>query len=114
MRFFSHYLLLNTHICTMSKLWQKTTSVNELVENFTVGRDREFDEQMAAFDVLGSLAHTRMLQSIGLMSEADLQLIQKELKSIYKDIAACKFTIGEGVEDVHSQVELLLTQRIGD
>ena len=56
----------------MSKIWQKTTNVNELVENFTVGRDREFDEQMAAFDVLGSLAHTQMLQSIGLMDEADL------------------------------------------
>jgi argininosuccinate lyase len=98
----------------MSKLWQKTTNVNELVENFTVGRDREFDEQMAAFDVLGSLAHTRMLQSIGLMDEADLNLVQQELKSIYKDIQAGNFSIGEGVEDVHSQVELLLTQRIGD
>lgn len=98
----------------MSKLWQKTTNVNELVENFTVGRDREFDEQMAAFDVLGSLAHTRMLQSIGLMDEGDLNLVQKELKTIYKDIQAGNFSIGEGVEDVHSQVELLLTQRIGD
>lgn len=98
----------------MSKLWQKTTNVNELVESFTVGRDREFDEQMAAFDVLGSLAHTRMLQSIGLMDEADLNLVQGELKSIYKDIQAGNFSIGEGVEDVHSQVELLLTQRIGD
>jgi len=98
----------------MSKLWQKTTNVNELVESFTVGRDREFDEQMAAFDVLGSLAHTRMLQSIGLMDEADLTLVQKELKAIYKDIQDGNFSIGEGVEDVHSQVELLLTQRIGD
>jgi argininosuccinate lyase len=98
----------------MSKLWQKTTNVNELVENFTVGRDREFDEQMAAFDVLGSLAHTRMLQSIGLMNEADLVLVQKELKAIYKDVQAGNFSIGEGIEDVHSQVELLLTQRIGD
>ncbi|MBV8389014.1 MAG: argininosuccinate lyase [Mucilaginibacter sp.] len=98
----------------MSKLWQKNTTVNELVENFTVGRDREFDEQMAAFDVLGSLAHTRMLQSIGLMDEADLNLVQRELKAIYKDIEAGNFSIGEGVEDVHSQVELLLTQRIGD
>lgn len=98
----------------MSKLWQKTTNVNELVENFTVGRDREFDEQMAAFDVLGSLAHTRMLQSIGLMDDADLNLVQKELKTIYKDIQTGNFRISEGVEDVHSQVELLLTQRIGD
>src|ERR1700761_3086211 len=98
----------------MSKLWQKTTNVNELVENFTVGRDREFDEQMAAFDVLGLLAHTRMLQSIGLMDEADLTLVQTELKSIYKDIEAGNFTISSEVEDVHSQVEFLLTQRIGD
>lgn len=98
----------------MSKIWQKSVTVNELVENFTVGRDREFDEQMAAFDVLGSLAHTRMLQSIELMDQSDLNLVQKELKSIYKDIQAGNFSIGEGVEDVHSQVELLLTQRIGD
>src|ERR1700755_1694057 len=102
MRFFSHYLLLNTHICTMSKLWQKTTNVNELVENFTVGRDREFDEQMAAFDVLGSLAHTRMLQSIGLMDAADLDLVQRELKAIYANIEKGGFTIEDGVEDVHS------------
>jgi argininosuccinate lyase len=98
----------------MSKLWQKTANVNELVENFTIGRDREFDEQMAAFDVLGSLAHTRMLESIGLMGKADLGLVQKELKAIYKEVQAGNFSIGEGVEDVHSQVELLLTQRIGD
>ncbi|WP_214069991.1 argininosuccinate lyase [Mucilaginibacter sp. dw_454] len=98
----------------MSKLWQKTTNVNELVESFTVGRDTEFDAQMAAFDVLGSLAHTRMLESIGLMSADDLQLVQHELKSIYADVQAGKFTIEPGVEDVHSQVEMLLTQRIGD
>jgi argininosuccinate lyase len=98
----------------MNKLWQKSVTVNELVENFTVGRDREFDLQMAAFDVLGSLAHTQMLASIGLMSADDLQLVQKELKNIYRDIEDGKFTIAQEVEDVHSQVELLLTQRIGD
>ncbi len=98
----------------MSKLWQKTTNVNELVESFTVGRDTEFDHQMAAFDVLGSLAHTQMLESIGLMSNDDLKLVQRELKAIYKDIEQGKFTIEPGVEDVHSQVEMLLTQRIGD
>jgi argininosuccinate lyase len=98
----------------MSKLWQKTTNVNQLVESFTVGRDREFDQEMAAFDVLGSLAHTRMLQSIGLMNSADLELVQRELKAIYADIEAGNFTIEDGVEDVHSQVEMLLTQRIGD
>jgi len=98
----------------MSKLWQKTTNVNELVESFTVGRDTEFDHQMAAFDVLGSLAHTQMLESIGLMSREDLTLVQQELKAIYKDIEQGNFTIEPGVEDVHSQVEMLLTRRIGD
>ncbi len=98
----------------MSKLWQKTTNVNELVESFTVGRDTEFDHQMAAFDVLGSLAHTQMLESIGLMNSDDLELVQRELKAIYKDIEQGNFTIEPGVEDVHSQVEMLLTQRIGD
>ena len=98
----------------MTKLWQKTTNVNELVESFTVGRDTEFDHQMAAFDVLGSLAHTQMLESIGLMSSDDLELVQRELKVIYKDIESGSFTIEAGVEDVHSQVEMLLTQRIGD
>jgi len=98
----------------MSKIWQKSVTVNDLVENFTVGRDREFDEQMAAFDVLGSLAHTQMLESIGLMSAEDLKLVQQELKNIYKDIERGNFTIAPEVEDVHSQVEFLLTQRIGD
>lgn len=97
----------------MSKLWQKTTNVNQLVENFTVGRDTEFDHQMAAFDVLGSLAHTQMLASIGLMNTDDLQLVQTELKRIYADIEAGNFAIEPGVEDVHSQIELLLTQHIG-
>jgi argininosuccinate lyase len=98
----------------MSKIWQKSITVNKLVENFTVGRDREFDQQMAAFDVLGSLAHTQMLESIGLMSADDLGLVQKELKTIYQDIEDGEFIIQPEVEDVHSQVELLLTQRIGD
>ncbi|MCD8740300.1 argininosuccinate lyase [Mucilaginibacter roseus] len=98
----------------MSKLWQKTTNVNQLVEDFTVGRDREFDRQMAAFDVLGSLAHTRMLQSINLMSTEDLELVQAELKNIYKEIADGDFVIEDNVEDVHSQVELMLTRRIGE
>ena len=77
----------------MSKLWQKNIDVNKLVENFTVGRDTEFDAQMAAFDVLGSLAHTKMLQSIGLMSADDLVLVQRELKNIYDDIEKGNFTI---------------------
>jgi argininosuccinate lyase len=98
----------------MSKLWQKTANVDKLVENFTVGRDRELDRQMAAFDVLGSLAHTAMLQSIGLMDSAELVLVQQELRSIYVDIQNDNFEIEADVEDVHSQVETLLTRRIGD
>jgi argininosuccinate lyase len=98
----------------MSKLWQKTTQVNDWVESFTVGRDRELDTQMAAFDVLGSLAHTRMLNSIGLLNDEDLNLVQQELKTIYHEIQNQQFTIEPGVEDVHSQVELLLTRRIGE
>ena len=96
------------------KLWQKDKQVEKSVETFTVGKDRELDAEMAAFDVLGSLAHTRMLESINLLSKEDLNTVQKELKNIYKEIAEGKFTIEEGVEDVHSQVELLLTQRIGE
>ena len=96
------------------KLWQKNTAVNNLVETFTVGLDREMDMQLAASDVLGSLAHTQMLHSIGLLSAEDLSAIKMELKNIYKDIEAGNFTIDNEVEDVHSQIELLLTQRIGD
>jgi argininosuccinate lyase len=98
----------------MAKIWQKSTNVNELVEAFTVGRDREFDLQMAEFDVLGSLAHTRILESIGLMNAEDLTDVQRELKKIYGEIEAGTFTIAPDVEDVHSQVEQLLTERIGD
>jgi argininosuccinate lyase len=96
------------------KIWQKSVTVNELVEHFTVGNDRVFDLQMAAFDVLGSLAHTKMLYSIDLMDDEDLNKVQIELKRIYRDIENGQFTIIPEVEDVHSQVELLLTQRIGE
>ena len=96
------------------KLWQKATEVKQEVEEFTVGKDRELDLLLAPFDVLGSLAHTRMLHSINLMSAEDLNLVQRELKNIYQEIQACQFTIEDGVEDVHSQVELLLTRRIGE
>lgn len=98
----------------MTKLWQKTISVDQLVESFTVGRDREFDEQMAAFDVLGSLAHTKMLASVGLLDNADLAIVQQELKKIYAEIQTGNFKIEAEVEDIHSQVELLLTRRIGE
>ena len=93
------------------KLWQKTNDVNKAVEQFTVGRDREMDLFLAEADVLGSLAHTRMLESIGLLGSEDLANVQRELKNIYRDITAGKFTIEEGVEDVHSQVEFLPAKR---
>jgi argininosuccinate lyase len=98
----------------MSKLWQKETETERSVEKFTVGNDRELDHQLAAFDVLGSLAHTRMLQSIGLMDSQDLEQVQTGLKQIFQEVQEGKFSIEENVEDVHSQVELLLTRRIGD
>ncbi|WP_233218936.1 argininosuccinate lyase [Adhaeribacter arboris] len=92
----------------------KNTATKEEVEKFTVGRDRELDVLLAEFDVLGSLAHTQMLESIGLLQTSELKLLQKELKVIYREIKAGQFRIEPGVEDVHSQVELLLTQRLGE
>ncbi|MDQ1152490.1 argininosuccinate lyase [Sphingobacterium zeae] len=96
------------------KIWQKNIDVDSFVESFTVGNDRVMDLQLAAADVLGSLAHTRMLNSIDLMTDEDLALVQKELKNIYSEILAGDFRIEDSVEDVHSQVEMLLTQRIGE
>ncbi|SEN80010.1 argininosuccinate lyase [bacterium A37T11] len=96
------------------KIWQKNTDVNAFVDHFTVGKDRELDLQLAAFDVLGSLAHTRMLESVKLLSSDDLVLIQNELKNLYQEIQKGNFHISENVEDVHSQVEFHLTQRIGE
>lgn len=96
------------------KLWQKNTDANQAVDKFTVGRDREMDIYLAEADVLGSLAHTRMLNSIGLLNDKDLEAVQRELKKIHADIVAGRFKIEDGVEDVHSQVEFILTERIGD
>ncbi len=96
------------------KLWQKNTDADANVDRYTVGRDREMDLLLAEADVLGSLAHTRMLETIGLLTADELQLVQKELKAIFAEIKAGRFTIEKDVEDVHSQVEFLLTQRIGE
>lgn len=96
------------------KLWQKDKAALAAVEQFTVGRDREMDAYLAKFDVQGSLAHIAMLESIGLLSKAELDVLQKELKHIYSEIAAGDFVLEEGVEDIHSQVELLLTRRLGE
>ncbi len=96
------------------KLWQKdTTSLHE-VESFTVGRDRELDIHLAPFDVLASLAHIGMLESVGLLTNKELTLLREELKNIYRQIKEGTFSLQEGIEDVHSQVEHLLTEKLGD
>ena len=96
------------------KLWEKSTQVNEAIERFTVGRDREMDLYLAKHDVLGSMAHITMLESIGLLTKPELDELLAELRLIYAEAAKGNFTIEEGVEDVHSQVELMLTRRLGD
>lgn len=96
------------------KLWQKDKASLKEVETFTVGKDREMDLYLATFDVLGSLAHIEMLESIGLLTKDELAKLQTELKSIYKQIEKGKFKLQDDVEDIHSQVELLLTQKLGD
>ncbi|UPK68936.1 argininosuccinate lyase [Chitinophaga filiformis] len=96
------------------KIWQKDKAALAEVDRFTVGKDREMDAYLAPFDVLGSLAHTTMLESIGLLTADELAILQKELKQIYKEIQEGNFTLEDGVEDIHSQVELLLTRRLGE
>lgn len=96
------------------KLWQKNYQVDKSIDTFTVGDDRDLDLYMAKFDVLGSLAHTRMLEKVGLLTAEDLDQVQQGLKDIYYEIEAGNFTIEDGVEDVHSQVEMLLTRRLGE
>ena len=97
-----------------NKLWAKNFEVNKEIERFTVGRDREMDLYLAKYDVLGSMAHITMLESIGLLSADELAVLLPELKSIYEQAARGEFVIEDGVEDVHSQVELILTRRLGD
>jgi len=97
------------------KLWSKAaTSTSEQVEAFTVGRDKDFDVLLAEYDVLGSLAHTQMLESVGLLSKEDRDLVHQELNNILTVIREGNFVIEKDIEDVHSQVEWMLTQRIGE
>ena len=97
------------------KLWHKEgVTTAEQIERFTVGRDREMDLHLAPFDVLGNLAHAHMLQTIGLLSSDELVVMSDELKIIYQQTQAGQFVIEVGVEDVHSQVELMLTRSLGD
>ena len=96
------------------KLWEKSVQVNKDIERFTVGRDREMDLYLAKHDVLGSMAHITMLESIGLLTKEELVQLLAELRNIYASAEKGEFVIEEGVEDVHSQVELMLTRRLGD
>ena len=98
----------------MNKLWEKNFQVNAEIERFTVGRDREMDLYLAKYDVLGSMAHITMLESIGLIGGDELPLLLAELKNIYEICERGQFQIEDGVEDVHSQVELMLTRKLGD
>jgi argininosuccinate lyase len=97
-----------------NKLWEKNFEVNKEIERFTVGRDREMDLYLAKYDVLGSMAHITMLESIGLLTKDELAKLLAALKRIYKTCEDGKFVIEDGVEDVHSQVELMLTRELGD
>ena len=97
-----------------TKLWEKNFEVNKEIERFTVGRDREMDLYLAKYDVMGSMAHITMLETIGLLTKDELEVLLGELKNIYAVCENGDFVIEDGVEDVHSQVELMLTRKLGD
>ena len=94
------------------KLWEKSTQVNEKIEKFTVGKDREMDLYLAEYDILGSLAHAAMLESVGLLKRGTGNP-DRRTEAIYQQAKAGQFVIEDGVEDVHSQVELMLTRKLG-
>lgn len=96
------------------KLWDKGIETDKKVELFTIGHDNELDLKLARFDVLGTIAHITMLESIGLLAADELRILHAELKNIYAEIEAGRFEIEPGIEDVHSQVELMLTRKLGD
>ena len=96
------------------KLWEKSVQVDQEVDRFTVGKDREMDLYLAKYDVLGSMAHITMLESIGLIGHEELPILLAELRKIYALADRGEFVIEEGIEDVHSQVELMLTRAFGD
>jgi len=98
----------------MAKLWDKGFEIQDKIERFTIGRDREMDLYLAEADVLGSMAHITMLESIGLLQANELTQLLTELKNIYAQIKKGEFVIEQGIEDVHSQVELMLTRKLGD
>lgn len=97
-----------------AKLWEKSVHVTEEIDRFTVGHDRELDLYLAKYDVLGSMAHVTMLHSIGLIADEELPVLLRELRAIYQVVESSDFVIEDGIEDVHSQVELMLTRKLGD
>ena len=99
---------------TANKLWSKGYDINSEIERFTVGKDCEMDLYLAKYDVLGSMAHITMLESIGLIGKDELPVLLAELKNIYAICERGEFVIEDGIEDVHSQVELMLTRKLGD
>lgn len=105
---------MSTKNSNPEKIWEKGIPVDELIENFTIGKDRELDVFLAPYDVLGSLAHLKMLNSIHLISDEELPALTRELVAIYHEIEKGNFEIEEGIEDVHSQVELMLTRKLGE
>lgn len=96
------------------KLWDKGIITNKFIEQFTIGQDDNLDIKLAPYDVLGSLAHIKMLESINLLEKDELKILEKELSKIYTEIKAGNFTISPGIEDVHSQIEFILTERLGE
>ena len=96
------------------KLWEKNTEVDSDVDRYTVGLDREMDLYIAEWDIIGSLAHIRMLEKIGLLAADELSILTKNLREIYNEVLKPGFEIEPGIEDIHSQVELMLTNRLGD
>ncbi len=97
-----------------AKLWEKSVHVTEEIDRFTVGHDRELDLYLAKYDVLGSMAHVTMLHSIGLIADEELPVLLRELRAIYQVAESGNFVIEDGIEDVHSQVELMLIRKLGD
>ena len=96
------------------KLWDKGIKINELIESFTIGKDREMDLHLARFDVIGSLAHIQMLEHVGLLTAEELLVLSKELKEIHQKIGDGRFSIEDGIEDIHSQIEHMLTLKLGE
>ena len=96
------------------KLWDKGYSINTAIENFTVGKDKELDLLLATHDILGTIAHVTMLEHVGLLSKEDLEVLLPALRALYKEAEAGSFIIEDGIEDVHSQVELMLTRQLGE